>query len=188
MLEMSERAEAAFNAGEHERAAQLFAEAYRISPDRVLIKNEMIAWYKAKRCDEALRTGDEFLRRTPVNPKEEVDRLDRRDAMTVVAKCQIEFAQAAIERDELEEASARLEKAEAQSPLPDDKAAVAMLRARIQTRRAELAVKEEGEVPDTDDPPEPVELSTAPERLGVLGYTAIGLLTGSAVLAGYGLT
>jgi len=188
MLEMSKRAEAAFSAGEYERAAGLFAEAYRVFPDRVLVKNEMIAWYQAKRCDEALRTGDEFLRRTPLNPKTEVDRLDRRDAMTVVAKCQIEFAQKALQRDDLDEATSRLDKADVQDPLADDEATIATMRTRIETRRAEIAASNDIKDPNEGKDPADPEVPKKEGRLGPLGSTGIGLLAGGVVLVGYGIT
>lgn len=95
MLELSDRATEAVLSGDFQLGAITFRKAYQASPDPILLKNEMIAWYRAGDCRSALPPARAFLQTDDVEPQ------DRDDVHTVEVECHLTMASDSLDTGEL---------------------------------------------------------------------------------------
>lgn len=95
MLRLSDEATEAVLDGQFEIAAVRFRQAYRSYPEPVLLKNEMISWYRAGDCRSALPPARAFLQTDDVEPQ------DREDVATVELNCHLDLATAALDEENL---------------------------------------------------------------------------------------
>ena len=183
MMKLSEDANALFLQGQFAEAAQAFRDAYRIYPDPVLLKNQMIAFYRADRCDDAIAPGQAFLASGEANPT------DRHDVQTVLVSCELQTAELMLEGGRLLESQRALARAETYQPEEDQQEKIEAVRARIKEARKDEAA--EARTPQQQLPATPVhevstELRTGEhERSRVLAYSLLG--AGVAALAGGGV-
>lgn len=89
MLDLSDEATQAVIDGEFELGAIKFRSAFRQFPDPILLKNEMIAWYRADDCLSALPPAQAFLKSDDVQPE------DKDDIQTVQVECHLRLAEIA---------------------------------------------------------------------------------------------
>ncbi len=172
-FQLNEQGFAAFEEGRYPDAAKLFAEAFTITGDPALRKNEALAWFRAGDCDQAVAAGNKFLRIDGVTAT------DHADMHAVIANCKVDFSRRAIDAGDLDLAESMLTEAEALN-------ADAVSRDRIAAARVDLAAaRREAEV--VKPPPEP-EIRTVyvPEpterKIPVLGISLMG--GGGALVAG----
>ncbi|MBA2663352.1 MAG: hypothetical protein H0U74_13775 [Bradymonadaceae bacterium] len=71
MLELSDQAAEAFGAGDVERAAGLYADAYAVKPLPILLRNQMIARFALGQCERAEPLGLAFLGSGEASPEDE---------------------------------------------------------------------------------------------------------------------
>lgn len=95
MLELSDEATSEVLDGNFEAGAIKFRAAYRAFPDPVLLKNEMIAWYRAGDCRSALPPARNFLQSDEALPD------DVADVRTVERDCHIQLTEEAFETGDL---------------------------------------------------------------------------------------
>lgn len=134
----------AFTEGRFADAAQKFNEAYSITPEAPLKKNEAVAWFKAERCSEALAAAKEYLALGVENE------LSTREAQTVVVQCYVKRAETELAAGNRDAAKSALTDARASNPTEEDGQAIAKLESDIatqvaaenETRRAEMEAAE----------------------------------------------
>lgn len=168
MLDLSDEATEAVLNGDFEIGAVKFRIAYRTFPDPILLKNEMIAWFRAEDCLSALPPAADFLESDDVQPK------DREDVQTVQTQCHLQLAEDAIAELNPLLATHHLE---AIAELPRDKEA---------ERRYRKARHELDGLPIRLAPPDAHSSSSAASsRTQTLGWAQIatGLAMGGAGLA-----
>ncbi|RAL22935.1 hypothetical protein DL240_08565 [Lujinxingia litoralis] len=95
MLELSDEATREVLDGNFEAGAITFRAAYRAYADPVLLKNEMIAWYRAGDCRSALAPVRDFLKSDQALPE------DLADVRTVERDCHLNLAEEALNDDDL---------------------------------------------------------------------------------------
>ena len=95
MLRLSDEATDAVLSQQYEIGAVKFRLAYAAYPDPILLKNEMISWYRAGDCRSALPPAQAFLLSDEVEPQ------DRIDVATVELECYLNLADAALDQEEL---------------------------------------------------------------------------------------
>ncbi|RVU44772.1 hypothetical protein EA187_09535 [Lujinxingia sediminis] len=95
MLQLSDEATIAVLDGNFEAGAITFRAAYRAYPDPVLLKNEMIAWYRAGDCHSALPPARNFLQSEKALPE------DIADVRTVERDCHLQLGEEALKDDDL---------------------------------------------------------------------------------------
>lgn len=93
MLELSDLATEAVNGEQFERGAVKFREAYDTYPDPILLNNEMIAWFQAGDCSNALRASHRYLDTDDVEP-EDLPTLD-----AIQKNCHLQLAQDAAKEE-----------------------------------------------------------------------------------------
>lgn len=136
MLELSDEATDAVISGEFALGAVRFRQAYQAFPDPILLKNEMIAWYRAGDCGSALPPAQAFLRTDDVQPE------DQSDVETVQVECHLLLAQGAIDEGSPALASHHLDGLE---PLElDDEAQARRLALRSELDRITPAPADQG--------------------------------------------
>lgn len=130
----------AFNAGEFAKAAESFRRAFEAYPDINLKKNEMVAWFKAGHCNDAIEAGKRF------DASKNSDERDKRDFKNVKVRCDIKKANAQIDLGNLEGAEAALVDAESKhgEVEVEDTQKIADARERID------ALKKKDDVPEPD--------------------------------------
>lgn len=94
MIELSNAAAEAVGEQHYEIGAAKFRQAYRSYPDPVLLNNEMIAWYRADDCRNALRPARDFLE---LGDSDEISSQDRQNVRTVLVDCHLELSEEAFE-------------------------------------------------------------------------------------------
>lgn len=177
MLALTQEGSAAFQEERFEDAALKFERAYEAYPDENLLKNAMVAWFKAGKCDRAIPSGERYIQ---VGKK--VTPQDRSDVKTVLMECELKTAQGKLEFGKLDEAEDALDRAQASGPDEAFAPRIAALRQRIAAKREELA-------PDAA----PVERSVAVrpaageddsvDWIPVAGYASLG--TGVVLLGAW---
>jgi tetratricopeptide (TPR) repeat protein len=172
MLGLSEQANQRFQSGDFSGAAEKFEAAYDAFPDPVLLKNQMVARFKADQCDRALPPARSFL------DSGEASESDKQDVRTVIITCELRAAEKHIEAGELDEAAAALSRAERFSPDETQEKKTAELRASLEEARA--AREQEGDIEDPEGPGVEIEDDTP-----ILAYSLIG--GGVASLAAGGI-
>ncbi len=106
MLELSDIATDAVADGQFEVGAVQFREAYETYPDPILLNNEMIAWFQAEDCDNALRAANHYLETDEVEPE------DLPTVKTVQRNCHLQLAATAAEEQNPHLAAFHLEQLE----------------------------------------------------------------------------
>lgn len=91
MVDLSNEAANAVADGHYEIGAVKFRQAYDIYPDPILLNNEMIAWYRADDCRNALPPARAFLETEGLQPE------DREDVEAVQLQCHLTLAEEAIQ-------------------------------------------------------------------------------------------
>ncbi len=94
MLRLSDDATEAVLDGELELGAITFRKAYTAYPDPILLKNEMIAWFRADDCRAALAPAHAFLQTEDAAPQ------DREDVRTVQVECHLRLADESLAKDQ----------------------------------------------------------------------------------------
>ena len=105
MVKLSKEASALFREGKYEEAAKKFREAHDKAPEPTLLKNGMIAWYKADRCLDAIIMANSYLLTKPT------DQDELRDTRTILFDCHLSAADASLAKGDLEDAKLQIEKA-----------------------------------------------------------------------------
>lgn len=144
----------AFSAGDFVAAAEKFAEAYASEPDPVFRKSEAVAWFKAERCDPAIKAANAFL----LEWDEGGDAVGQ--AESVIANCKVELAEDAMEAASFELADRLLFEAE-------EHAQDQYTRDRISTTRVELASARRaaaGKDNEDDEKNDEVETADGPDQ------------------------
>ncbi len=186
MLALSEKASEAFQNENYEDAARLFAKARAAHYDVLLTMNEMIAWYKAGKCDEAMEASSMFLKEAPNDPKDEQNQSDRLSAHRVSFKCHVQKGEDALASGNRDDAIRFVGMAEGVYNShkagfeDDDKASLDALSAGIESA---------GKTPPDDKVIEdPIEapVTSSDGGLTAIGWTGVGGLVGGAVLLGVG--
>lgn len=184
MLELSEKAAAAFGEGEFEKAAKLFEAADAIKPDAVLKMNAMIAWFKHGDCTSALDASEKFLAASPEVSEDPQILSDQRSARSVQFKCNVSLGAQALDGGERSDALAFAQAANAVYTShtsefdADDKASLDALNARLEAGKKETPP--DGPIED------PVEPAPAEGPLSVVGWAGVGGLAVGGVLLGVG--
>ena len=94
MLDLSTEAAEAVADGHYELGAIKFRQAYATYPDPILLNNEMIAWYRADDCQNALAPARKFLQSEGLEPE------DRQDVQAVRVRCKLRLASQAVEEQD----------------------------------------------------------------------------------------
>lgn len=98
MLELSNAGAESVADGQFEIGAIQFRQAYEHYADPVLLNNEMIAWYRAEDCHNALEPA-ERLREIFDEQGDELESDDRRNVRTVMVECRLNLAEEALGED-----------------------------------------------------------------------------------------
>lgn len=180
IVKLNEEGIAAFQAGNFEEAATKFQQAYELQPENTLKKNEAVAWFKANKCEQAVTAGNQFL------ALEGTDELSQTEARAVVAKCDVQLAQAALDANRLDEAERRLNEAKAAQPDPETQAKIAELEPKLAAKKQEAEARQkaiaEAEARRKAEEAAAAEPSGSTQTLG-LALTAAGgaLVVGALV-------
>lgn len=165
MLQLSDEATTAVLDGNFETGAITFRAAYRAYPDPVLLKNEMIAWYRAGDCHSALPPARSFLQSEKALPE------DIADVRTVERDCHLQLGEEALQSEDLALAGYHL-----------DRLDTLELPAESEQRLAALRTRYDAQIPP---PPAPLECpddtgwsAPPPRALALLGGGTAGALTG----------
>ena len=167
-------------------AARLFEEAYGHYPEPVLLKNATVSWFSVGQCAKADSAGSRYLEAT-VGEDEDAS-ADRRDVKTVIARCRLRAARAALSGGDLEAAAENLENLDAFDPLGDDAKAWVELTALLERERAARAQQSaptqgasssassrDGSTLSTTAPSRPVAAAPPAGPLRPLGWTLVGV-------------
>ncbi len=111
MLDLSDEATEFVLEGNFELGAVTFRQAYQSYADPILLRNEMIAWYRAEDCQNALTPARAFLNTDEAEPQ------DRKDVQTVQRECHLRLAEEAFDEEHQLLAAFHLDSV---SPLIDD--------------------------------------------------------------------
>ncbi|TXD38333.1 hypothetical protein FRC98_05410 [Lujinxingia vulgaris] len=168
MLQLSDEATTAVLDGDFETGAITFRAAFRAYPDPVLLKNEMIAWYRAGDCHSALPPARSFLRSEKALPE------DIADVRTVERDCHLQLTEEALAADDIALASYHLDRLEGLE-LPADS----------QQRLNELRAQYQRKAPPKPEPvacPDDTGWSVPPPRaLAFFGGGLAGAITGASL-------
>ena len=93
MLDLSDEATELVLDGNFEVGAVTFRQAYQAFADPILLRNEMIAWYRAEDCQNALTPARAFLNTYEAEPQ------DRNDVQTVQRECHLRLAEEALDEE-----------------------------------------------------------------------------------------
>lgn len=170
IVKLNEDGITAFQAGQFEEAASKFQQAYEIKPEPPLKKNEALAWFKAGECGRALSAAGEYLALGV-----EDDR-SQQEAQTVVVRCHLQRAEAALAAGELADAEAALADARAHEPGDEDVASISGMEKEIASRRAaEQQVRQDAiAAAQQDEQREAREQSRRKKRSMGLGIASAG--------------
>jgi hypothetical protein len=152
-LELNEAGFEAFEHGRFAEAATLFSNAYDLVPDPALRKNEAVAWFKAKRCDDAISAANKLLL------LEGATESDRAEVRTIIANCKVEFARDALDADEVDVAREFL--AEAEALASDDHVIDQIKVVRLEIARKEKADTRPAPETSPDESPEPPDATAS---------------------------
>lgn len=180
MIKMSQEAAQLFKAGKFAEAAQKFQDASKESWEPILVKNEMIAWYKADRCDDAIIAGKTYLSRTKAA---EIVEQDRKDANVIMFDCHLRAAATALDKGNLEFAEKNIDEAKPYNPNDGtSNSRLAGLNDRLSAKRKALADQGNTNKPNPDDkkdPDGPKEPAIKPKKESsngakIAAYTLLG--------------
>lgn len=152
MLDLSNAAAEAVADEEFEIGAVKFRQAYESYPDPVLLNNEMIAWYRADDCRNALVPARRYLDDYD-QEGDDVSPEDRRNIETVMVDCHLELAEDALEDDNAVLANYHLDMLSDSGPQDDNRDRYTRLRDRLedQTDAPESTAETEPTAPDRPD-------------------------------------
>ncbi len=94
MIELSTEAAQAVERGDHRIGAAQFRLAYEIYPDPILLNNELVAWFHAGDCNNALTAAEAVL------ASDELDDDDKINARAVDIDCHLQLAEEAIDDEQ----------------------------------------------------------------------------------------
>jgi outer membrane protein assembly factor BamD (BamD/ComL family) len=172
-VQLAEEGGEAFQNGDYALAAQKFAEAHSHYPDLSLKMNEMAAWYKARRCGEAIAVAN-YVTGTQQTLTEQ----DKSDLYKVHLECGYKEASEMLEAGDLDAADARL--TDVRPIDPELASNVGELRGKIEERRKALA-QQDNHDPDLSaetDAPGPPPQAAKWGGIAMIGLGAATLLTG----------
>ena len=177
-----------FGRQDYEGAATAFLSAYELSPDQpVLMKNAVVAWFKADRCDRVVPLAKQYLELQPELGREEEEGLrlqviqDRRDANKAIFKCQVKEIESLIARDDLAASKTLLAKTELHSAGGEDAQQLIALREQIKTREAALAPKDTLQVRSPAQREQPASEGRSTQAM--VGWALLGV-GGATLVAG----
>lgn len=176
MVKMSQEAAKLFQEGKFEQAAKRFNDASKESWEPILVKNEMIAWYKAGRCEDAIKAANTYLDRTK---SDQIVEQDLQDSHVILFDCHIKAATASLDKGYIDLAEGSIAEATKYTPKEDASASsrLAGINDRLDKKRAELANKgKEGNNPGPKDPQDPIEPKPEEGISGqaIAGYSLLG--------------
>lgn len=128
MIDLSNEAADAVADGRFEIGAVKFRQAYETYPDPILLNNEMIAWYRADDCQNALPPARQFLETEGLEPE------DREDVESVQIQCHLRLAENALEEQNAVLTSYHLDSLEPLDLDADSQAEHAALREAMEQR------------------------------------------------------
>ena len=181
-VELANEAQSAFVNRDYAIAAQKYAQAYGHYPDHSLQMNEMVSWYKAARCDEALAVAGRIIDGRPTLSEQDQEDLDK-----VHLECGYLEAQRMFDAGDLDAAETRLALVETTDLETAGK--IGVLRGKIEERRKLLASQQNDN--NTQDPvlrdkaPEPITAPPDWMRLAGMGLVAGGVVGAIAVAIKY---
>jgi hypothetical protein len=180
-VQLAQEGGEAFQQGDYVLAAQKFGDAYTHYQDTSLKLNEMAAWYKARRCGEAISVANQITG-TPTHVADLTD-TDRKDLKKVHRDCGYDEAEKMLDDGDLDGAETRLAGIR---PLdPELASSVGELRGKIAERRKVLAEQNNTQAdPDVSAKADPAP-APAPSWAKLAGLGGIGL-GGAVVLYGVG--
>lgn len=175
MLDLSNAAADAVAADNFEIGAVKFRQAYDSYADPVLLNNEMIAWYRADDCRNALVPARAYLEQYD-QEGDDVSPDDRRNIETVMIDCHLELAEEALDDDNAVLANYHLDMLSDAEPEDDD-------RQRYDNLREDLEQQ-------ADDQPVATAASTSPDTSSGWSDTHLGWtqIAGGIAAAGIGLS
>jgi hypothetical protein len=170
MKELVQQGAGAFSEKRYADAAELFEQAYDAKPVPTLLKNSMVAWYKANDCAKAVHMGARFYRVATDAGKLEAQ--DQSEVQTVIS-CSLNLAQQRIDESNFAEAEDLLFTATSAGPTDEQTARIASLRDDLRAKRD--ATKENDSNADSSSAPQG---SSGPSGLAITGWsiTTIGAL------------
>lgn len=173
MLELSARGNELYENGDYEEAAEIYRQAYELSPQPILLKNQMITRYLLEQCEEAIELGERFL------AESEPDQRDRRDAEAVFGECSLDLAREALAAEQWTRTDEWLEHGAPYFERAGVAEEAAEVRNELEERR-----HDEPTIDPPDDEDEPVdEPGMSGRQIG--GWAAVG--GGIATLIGTGI-
>lgn len=170
---LANEAQEAFANRDYERAAEKFAQAYSFYPDHSLQMNEMVSWYKATRCEQALEVGNRIVQGKPTLSEQDESDLDK-----VYIECGYDEAQRMFDAGELDAAEARLNLVHSTNIETAQK--VGVLRGKIEERRNVLTTQDDQQVQDVQARN---EIEAPPSSLKTTGFALLGGGAAAAVAA-----
>lgn len=164
----------AFQSGDYVLAAQKFAEAHEYYDDPNLKLNEMAAWYKAQRCNEAIAVAKSITA-----SGREPTAQDKKDLYKVHNECGYKEAQRMLDAGDLDGAEAQLEDVNPYNP--QLASAIGELRGKIAERRRTLAEQDANANnqtdPDISEKAQPLRPPPEWMRIAGLGGMGVGATT-----------
>lgn len=171
MLDLSNAAADAVADEQFALGAVQFRRAYDSYPDPVLLNNEMIAWYRADDCRNALRPARDFLE---LEDTDNISEEDRQNVRTVLVDCHLNLSEEAVEADNPALAAYHLDAVDdVERSNEEDE--------RYQALRQQLDEQHEAPEP-TPQNDQRQDADTSPNYLGW------GQVSGGVLLAGLGMT
>ncbi len=177
MLQLSRAAADAVDDGNFELGAVKFRQAFDAHPDPVLLNNEMIAWYRADDCHNALVPARTFLDLYGQN-EEDIDESDRRNVRTVTIECHLQLAERALDDDDLILANYHLDMVSPKDHDDDEQQ-------RYTALRDDLSAHPDFDAAPSDDTP---SAAASPGDGSSSQHFAWGQIAGGVALAGIGLS
>lgn len=166
MLQLSDEATQAVLDGQFEEGAFKFRQAYDTFPDPVLLKNEMVAWFRAGNCMGALPAASAYLQSPDMTES------DRLDVHKVQFTCLTLLTDDALQGGHYDEAQLLIADLNALTLSAEERQQSAELQARLDELRP-------SEVEDPGPEPAPKEFSIDQT---MIGWALTG--TGSAIVVG----
>lgn len=181
MQELVEQAATAFSEKRYADSAQLFEDAHEAQANPTLLKNAMVAWYKAKQCDRAVHAGANFYREA--RNVGSLEAKDQSEIQTVVS-CSLNLAQQRIDEGRFADAEDLLFTATSAGPSDEQTDRIATLRDTLRTKRS--AGDTSGGVGDaSDSPPDAGDDDGGMNTLALTGWAVTGVgvvgLLGTAI-------
>ena len=160
-----------FQAEDYVGAAQKFKEAYALYPDITLLKNQIVAYYRAGLCKEVIQYGKDYQTN---EASQSVS--DREDVRFMRVECLYRAAYAAYQANDIAQAETEISTARSIGIKNDDEVA--------KFRKLEDLIEKRKNPDVQTETPSPAAASSGTEVLPIVGWSLAGVGAAGLVVSG----